>query len=186
MTGMTLADTRNAEYAKAKKLIYPVGLGLAFFVFGIGIATLFNLPQAVGNWLAILAFVVQIARFVVERKAEIHLELAEQLRRMDLSLEDIDNWNLSETPYHVSGRCSVFCKSDCTHATNKGVPKPKVTAGLCQMMANKILELLKKVNRQNIMITGGTALNKMMTENLKKEIEEELNRISSDGDNEPD
>ncbi|NOY68952.1 MAG: activase [Deltaproteobacteria bacterium] len=94
----------------------------------------------------------------------------QQLRRMDVSLEDLEDWTDNEEPRHVSGRCSVFCKSDCTHATNKGIPKSKVTAGLCVMMSNKVLELLKKVDRKNIMVTGGTALNKMMISNLKAEI----------------
>jgi len=94
----------------------------------------------------------------------------QQLRRMDLSLDEISTWTEIDNPHHVSGRCSVFCKSDCTHATNKGVPKLKVTAGLCKMMADKILELLKKVKRENIMIAGGTALNQMMIRNLEREI----------------
>ena len=38
------------------------------------------------------------------------------------------------------------------------------------MMAGKILELLKKVERKNIMITGGTARNHMMIEHLREEI----------------
>jgi activator of 2-hydroxyglutaryl-CoA dehydratase len=38
------------------------------------------------------------------------------------------------------------------------------------MMANKILELLKKVERRNLMVTGGTALNRMMIEYLRQEI----------------
>jgi predicted CoA-substrate-specific enzyme activase len=96
----------------------------------------------------------------------------QQLRRMNVSLEEATNWAASEEPHTVSGRCSVFCKSDCTHATNKGIPKSKVTAGLCKMMAGKILELLKKVDRRNIMITGGTARNNMMIEYLKQEIED--------------
>jgi predicted CoA-substrate-specific enzyme activase len=94
----------------------------------------------------------------------------QQLRRMNVTLEEAAQWAAVEQPYHVSGRCSVFCKSDCTHATNKGIPKSRVTAGLCQMMANKILELLKKVERRNIMITGGTARNRMMIEYLRREI----------------
>lgn len=94
----------------------------------------------------------------------------QQLRRMNVSLEEAAQWTASTVPYHVSGRCSVFCKSDCTHATNKGIPKEKVTAGLCQMMADKVLELLKKVERKNIMITGGTARNQMMIESLRKKI----------------
>jgi predicted CoA-substrate-specific enzyme activase len=94
----------------------------------------------------------------------------QQLRRMDVSLEEASQWAVESQPYQVSGRCSVFCKSDCTHATNKGVPKAKVTAGLCRMMANKILELLKKVENRNIMVTGGASRNQMMIEYLKKEI----------------
>ncbi|SHJ90043.1 CoA-substrate-specific enzyme activase, putative [Desulfatibacillum alkenivorans DSM 16219] len=96
----------------------------------------------------------------------------QQLRRMNVTLEEAATWAATETPHHVSGRCSVFCKSDCTHATNKGVPKSRVTAGLCQMMANKILELLKKVGRDRIMLTGGTSQNQMMVHYLKQEIKD--------------
>ena len=94
----------------------------------------------------------------------------QQLRRMDVTLEDAARWSATTEPYAVSGRCSVFCKSDCTHAINKGIPKARVTAGLCRMMGNKILELLKKVERKNIMIVGGTSRNQMMIEYIKKEI----------------
>jgi len=94
----------------------------------------------------------------------------QQIRRMNVSLEEAAQWAVAEVPYHVSGRCSVFCKSDCTHATNKGIPKSKVTAGLCKMMADKILELLKKVELQNIMLTGGTVKNHMMVTYLQREI----------------
>ena len=94
----------------------------------------------------------------------------QQLRRMDVTIAEAADWSSAGEPYHVSGRCSVFCKSDCTHATNKGIPKATVTAGLCQMMANKILELLKKVKRQNIMIVGGTTRNQMMLTYLSREI----------------
>ncbi|MBU0652435.1 MAG: activase, partial [Proteobacteria bacterium] len=94
----------------------------------------------------------------------------QQLRRMNVGLEEAAQWAGVEKPYQVSGRCSVFCKSDCTHATNKGIPKPQVIAGLCKMMADKILELLKKVERRNIMIIGGAAQNRMMIEYLHQEI----------------
>jgi predicted CoA-substrate-specific enzyme activase len=94
----------------------------------------------------------------------------QQLRRMNVSLDEAAKWAAVEDVHHVSGRCSVFCKSDCTHATNKGIPKSQVTAGLCKMMANKILELLKKVDRKNIMVAGGTAQNQVMIEYLRQEI----------------
>ena len=94
----------------------------------------------------------------------------QQLRRMDVSLEDAALWSETTAPYAVSGRCSVFCKSDCTHAINKGIPKSRVSAGLCRMMANKILELLKKVRRENIMIVGGCSRNQMMMAHLREYI----------------
>ena len=94
----------------------------------------------------------------------------QQLRRMDVTLEEAAQWAAIEEPHHVSGRRSVFCKSDCTHATNKGIPKSQVTAGLCNMMANKILELLKKVERRNIMVVGGTARNRMMIDGPTEEV----------------
>ncbi|RJP86078.1 MAG: activase [Desulfobacteraceae bacterium] len=94
----------------------------------------------------------------------------QQLRRMNVSLEDAARWSATEEPYGVSGRCSVFCKSDCTHAINKGVPKSRVTAGLCGMMAGKIIELLKKVDKRNIMVVGGSSQNHMMIQYLKDAI----------------
>ncbi len=95
----------------------------------------------------------------------------QQLRRMNVSLDEATGFAATEEPHAVSGRCSVFCKSDCTHATNKGIPKANVTAGLCKMMAGKILELLKKIPRKHIMITGGAARNAMMIEYLRRDIE---------------
>ena len=94
----------------------------------------------------------------------------QQIRRMNVSLVEAAQWAVEATPHPVSGRCSVFCKSDCTHATNKGTPKSKVTAGLCKMMAGKILELLKNIEKRNIMITGGTIKNHMMVAYLRQEI----------------
>ena len=94
----------------------------------------------------------------------------QQLRRMDVTLDEAMQWAAVEEPYQVSGRCSVFCKSDCTHATNKGVPRSRVTAGLCRMMASKVLELLKNIERRDIMLTGGTARNQMMVAYLRAEI----------------
>ncbi len=95
----------------------------------------------------------------------------QQIRRMDVDIEEAIKYAQSEKPYHVSGRCSVFCKSDCTHATNKGVPKGRVVAGLCKMMAGKVMELLKNVPKNDIMLVGGTTKNRVMMDYLSKDIE---------------
>ena len=86
------------------------------------------------------------------------------------AVNEATNFANEERPYKVSGRCSVFCKSDCTHATNKGVPKGRIAAGLCKMMAGKIIEIIKQIPRNDIMIIGGTAQNPVMISYLQKEI----------------
>ena len=69
-----------------------------------------------------------------------------QIKRMDLTIDEAVNIDDETKVYNISGRCSVFCKSDCTHALNKGISKSNVIAGLCRMMANKIIELTSHIN----------------------------------------
>jgi len=61
------------------------------------------------------------------------------------------------TPIPYQDAAGVFCKSDCTHASNKGTPTANVASGLCKMMAGKIMELLKNISSRHIMIVGGVA-----------------------------
>jgi predicted CoA-substrate-specific enzyme activase len=94
----------------------------------------------------------------------------QQIKRLGLDVGEATGLARSESPYRVSGRCSVFCKSDCTHAANKGVPKGRIVAGLCEMMAGKILEILNQVPRRDIMVIGGTALNGVVMDHLREKI----------------
>jgi predicted CoA-substrate-specific enzyme activase len=92
----------------------------------------------------------------------------QQIKRMDLSLDKALNIAKIDHPYHLSGRCSVFCKSDCTHALNKGEDKGKIVAGLCSMMSDKIIELLSNFHPESILVVGGTSRNYVMIDFLKK------------------
>ena len=94
----------------------------------------------------------------------------QQIKRMDLSLDKALDIAKIDHPYHVSGRCSVFCKSDCTHALNKGEDKGRIVAGLCSMMADKIMELLSNFHPESVMVVGGTSGNHVMIDFLKKRI----------------
>jgi len=96
----------------------------------------------------------------------------QQIGRMNLTLGDVAKLAISEEPHRVSGRCSVFCKSDCTHALNKGIPKGQVVAGLAQMMAGKVVELMKKLPKKSLMLVGGSSRNQTMIHYLRKEIED--------------
>jgi len=83
----------------------------------------------------------------------------QQLKRMNISLEEAVNYN-SASPYNISGRCSVFCKSDCTHALNKGIDKSNIVSGLNTMMADKIVNLIPRYKNKRILLIGGTTHNK--------------------------
>ncbi len=93
----------------------------------------------------------------------------QQIRRMGLGLDDAVALARGSEPHRISGRCSVFCKSDCTHALNRGQPKGSVVAGLARMMAKKISELLVKVPEGPYMVVGGVARNSVVMEFLREE-----------------
>ena len=94
----------------------------------------------------------------------------QQIRRMDVGVDEAVRLARESDIYKVSGRCSVFCKSDCTHALNKGVPIGRVTAGLSVMMADKILDLLEKVDKSKVMAIGGVTHNGAVIGHLRKKI----------------
>lgn len=96
--------------------------------------------------------------------------LVQQLGRMGLDLQGMSAMNAEAEAHKVSGRCSVFCKSDCTHALNKGVEKEAVVAGLARMMAGKCLELLRKLPTEKVALIGGCSLNSFMVKELRREI----------------
>lgn len=92
----------------------------------------------------------------------------QQIKRMGISLKEAAEVKSIGCPYKVSGRCSVFCKSDCTHALNKGQAKENIIAGLCEMMAHRLVEHLGENVSKRIWLTGGCSKNKIMVERLKR------------------
>lgn len=96
----------------------------------------------------------------------------QQIKRMNLSVDDAITLGSQGEPYNISGRCSVFCKSDCTHALNKGVEKESVVAGLSRMMAQKIIELTSRVKYWKVALIGGASRNKAMKRFLEKHFDD--------------
>ena len=91
---------------------------------------------------------------------------------MNVSIsEAVDLAKTSQNPHHLSGRCSVFCKSDCTHALNKGESIADVSAGLARMIAKKIEELLVKISAKKVLIVGGTAQNDVVIDFIRKKFD---------------
>lgn len=94
----------------------------------------------------------------------------QQIRRMNVDVDSAIQLASQSVPYRVSGRCSVFCKSDCTHALNKGIEIGKVCAGLGEMISEKILELLKTTSPENVLLVGGVTKNSYVVDQLRNKI----------------
>ena len=91
----------------------------------------------------------------------------QQIKRMDIDTSSAIDLATDSPIYSVSGRCSVFCKSDCTHALNKGIPIGRVTAGLCKMMAEKVVDLLEKLDHKKVIAVGGVTKNTVVMDHLR-------------------
>ena len=92
----------------------------------------------------------------------------QQIGRMNIDINEALQLADKENYYVVSGRCSVFCKSDCTHALNKGIDKGLVVSGLCKMIADKTIELLAKQKSDKILLIGGVSQNKTVVRFIKE------------------
>lgn len=95
----------------------------------------------------------------------------QQIKRMGLKVEDLDGRYSTTEFYELSSRCSVFCKSDCTHALNKGVEKGLILNGLGKVMAERILDLMNQAKVKKIMLVGGTTKVKVMTKYLAERVD---------------
>ncbi|MCL2007288.1 MAG: acyl-CoA dehydratase activase [Treponema sp.] len=89
--------------------------------------------------------------------------LKQQLARMNMVLEDIENVPECAKVYPLSTRCSVFMKSDCTHKLNKReATKDDIVLSLSDVMAVKVIDFLKRarVTAGRVVLTGGITLNR--------------------------
>src|SRR5512139_433457 len=97
--------------------------------------------------------------------------LRQQLGRMNLKLEDLDEICAGAGVHRLSARCSVFMKSDCTHRLNKGeASKGDIALSLSKVMADKVTEFLTKakLSRGQIVLIGGVTKNRALVEFVRQ------------------
>jgi predicted CoA-substrate-specific enzyme activase len=97
--------------------------------------------------------------------------LRQQLARMNLRLEDINEICAGATVHPISARCSVFMKSDCTHRLNKGeAKKADVALSLSKVMADKVAEFLTKAKLSSgqVVLVGGVTRNRHLIDFIRK------------------
>jgi predicted CoA-substrate-specific enzyme activase len=95
----------------------------------------------------------------------------QQLGRMDLRIEDLDEATDGARVLKLSARCSVFMKSDCTHRLNKGeATRGDVALSLSKVMADKVSEFLirAKVRNGAVVLIGGVTQNRHLLRFLRE------------------
>jgi predicted CoA-substrate-specific enzyme activase len=97
--------------------------------------------------------------------------LRQQLGRMNLHLEDINEICEGASVHPISARCSVFMKSDCTHRLNKGeASKADVALSLSKVMADKVAEFLTKAKLSSgkVVVIGGVTRNRHLVSFIRR------------------
>jgi predicted CoA-substrate-specific enzyme activase len=97
----------------------------------------------------------------------------QQLGRMDLRLADVVNVPDTAQVCHMSSRCSVFMKSDCTHKLNKGeATKADIVMSLSDVMATKVSDFLKRarIKSGRVLLAGGVTKNKNIVRFLREKL----------------
>ena len=94
----------------------------------------------------------------------------QQLGRMDMNLSDVQTIPDGARVCHLSSRCSVFMKSDCTHKLNKGeATKNDIVLSLSDVMATKVVDFLKRarIKEGKVLLSGGVTRNKYIINFVK-------------------
>ncbi|MBI5499758.1 MAG: activase [Deltaproteobacteria bacterium] len=97
--------------------------------------------------------------------------LRQQLGRMNLRLEDLDEVCTGACVHRLSARCSVFMKSDCTHRLNKGeATKGDIALSLSKVMADKVAEFLTKAKLKSgqVVLIGGVTRNRYLVDFVRQ------------------
>ena len=93
----------------------------------------------------------------------------QQLGRMDLDLDKLEEVGKGAEVCKLSARCSVFMKSDCTHRLNKGESTVgDIALSLSKVMADKVSEFLTKarISSGKVVLVGGVTRNRFMVDFL--------------------
>ncbi len=96
----------------------------------------------------------------------------QQLARMDMKLEDVEQVPDDARVLSLSSRCSVFMKSDCTHRLNKSeATKDDIVLSLSNVMAVKVVDFLKraKVLSGSVLLAGGITRNRHILRFIKEQ-----------------
>lgn len=127
-----------------------------------------DLPEAIVSFggQTIIAYIIKGKRIVYSYSpnkcgsgtGEFFLQQVKRIgfEKVEDALAAAEEKEAFENPFVPASRCSVFCKSDCTHALNERKATPaQIVAGICYSISQNILRLLAQTEVKRIWIIGG-------------------------------
>ena len=102
--------------------------------------------------------------------------LDEQAGRLEISYDDLCEFDEIQEPPPVAARCSVFAKSDLIHYQQEGYSREELWSGLCRGMCRTVLRTLvrgRPLEGLTVMV-GGVSQNREVVRWLKSFVKEPL------------
>ncbi|MBN2381232.1 hypothetical protein JXM67_15640 [candidate division WOR-3 bacterium] len=98
--------------------------------------------------------------------------LDQQMERLELSYDDLDDIPFIDDPPRIAARCSVFAKTDLIHRQQEGFSKQEMWNGLCRGMATNLVQTLMRGRtvEGKVVFAGGVALNRWVVEWLRRDL----------------
>jgi predicted CoA-substrate-specific enzyme activase len=99
----------------------------------------------------------------------------QQLARLKININDINDIPEQSRVLKLSSRCSVFMKSDCTHRLNKGeATRGDIVLSLSEVMATKVIDFIKKakITKKKILLVGGVTQNRHILRSIQERMPE--------------
>ncbi|MFC1485400.1 acyl-CoA dehydratase activase [Candidatus Latescibacterota bacterium] len=87
-------------------------------------------------------------------------------RVLGLTVEEIGRY--VEEPATLSSTCAIFGESELIGLMVKGIPVPRLAAGVNRSVVERVLPLLERMGEETIVMSGGVALNGAVVENVAR------------------
>jgi predicted CoA-substrate-specific enzyme activase len=97
-------------------------------------------------------------------------------KALEVDLEELGNLSLKcGEKVSISSTCTVFAESEVISYKNQGKRKEDIIAGVHEAIASRIYAMVSQIPvREQVMITGGVALNQGVVEALRARLEKEI------------
>ncbi|WP_243371014.1 acyl-CoA dehydratase activase [Geotalea sp. SG265] len=87
---------------------------------------------------------------------------------LEVSLEELSShW---EEPVPLDATCGIFGESELIGQILRGFPVERLCAGVNQTLVKRVMPMLNRFPSENLVLTGGVALNRALVKLLEKEI----------------